>query len=192
MAHRSGPDAGQPASGGCHGWPRVVHEVLDELGAVGWPKTSGSKGIHVYVRIETAVRVPRGAPGRVGLRARGGAPGARRRDHRLVAQGPRPDEGVRGLQPECARPHDSRGLLGARHARGDGLGAAALGRDRRRRAGDFTIATMPARFAELGDLHAGIDDAVFDIEPLLEWAERDERELADPGGDTGDTGDDAE
>ncbi len=30
----------------------VVHEVLDELGAVGWPKTSGSKGVHVYVRIE--------------------------------------------------------------------------------------------------------------------------------------------
>src|SRR6184192_702757 len=30
----------------------VVHEVLDELGAVGWPKTSGGKGLHVYVRIE--------------------------------------------------------------------------------------------------------------------------------------------
>ncbi len=40
---------------------------------------------------------------------------------------------------------------------------------------DCTIATVPARFAELGDLHAGIDDAVFDIAPLLEWADRDER-----------------
>src|SRR5678816_4027337 len=30
----------------------VVHEVLDELGAVGWPKTSGGRGLHVYVRIE--------------------------------------------------------------------------------------------------------------------------------------------
>jgi hypothetical protein len=40
---------------------------------------------------------------------------------------------------------------------------------------DFTIATMPARFAELGDLHAGIDDqGVFDIDALLEWADRDE------------------
>ena len=39
---------------------------------------------------------------------------------------------------------------------------------------DFTIATVPERFAELGDLHAGIDDAVFDIDPLLEWADRDE------------------
>lgn len=38
---------------------------------------------------------------------------------------------------------------------------------------DFTIATMPARFAALGDVHAGIDDAVWDIEPLLEMADRD-------------------
>ncbi len=39
---------------------------------------------------------------------------------------------------------------------------------------DFTIATVPGRFAALGDLHAGIDEAVFSLEPLLEWAERDE------------------
>ena len=39
--------------------------------------------------------------------------------------------------------------------------------------GDFTIATMPKRFAELGDLHAGIDDAVFALDELLEWADRD-------------------
>jgi DNA primase len=52
---------------------------------------------------------------------------------------------------------------------------------------DFTIATMPERFAKLGDLHAGIDDAVFDIRPLLDWAERDEQAgaegPADPNGD---------
>ena len=41
---------------------------------------------------------------------------------------------------------------------------------------DFTIATMPSRFAALGDVHAGIDDAVWSIEPLLEWAERDEQD----------------
>jgi len=40
---------------------------------------------------------------------------------------------------------------------------------------DCTIATVPGRFAALGDLHAGIDEAVFSLEPLLEWAERDER-----------------
>lgn len=46
---------------------------------------------------------------------------------------------------------------------------------------DFTIATMPARFAELGDLHAGMDDAVWSIEPLLDWADREEvdRKLGD-------------
>jgi DNA primase len=43
---------------------------------------------------------------------------------------------------------------------------------------DCTMATVPARFARLGDLHGGIDDAVFAIEPLLEWAARDKRDGA--------------
>jgi DNA primase len=43
---------------------------------------------------------------------------------------------------------------------------------------DCTLHTVPARYAELGDLHAGIDDAVFDLAPLLQWAERDERDGA--------------
>ena len=38
---------------------------------------------------------------------------------------------------------------------------------------ELTIATVPERFARLGDLHAGIDDAVFSLEPLLEWAEHE-------------------
>jgi DNA primase len=41
---------------------------------------------------------------------------------------------------------------------------------------DFTVLTMPARFADLGDVHAGIDDVAVGIEPLLEWADRDERD----------------
>jgi DNA primase len=43
---------------------------------------------------------------------------------------------------------------------------------------DCTIATVPRRFAKLGDLHAGIDDAVFSLDGLLEWAARDERQRA--------------
>ena len=43
---------------------------------------------------------------------------------------------------------------------------------------DFTMRRCPQRFAELGDLHAGIDDAVFDLAPLLQWADRDERDGA--------------
>jgi DNA primase len=37
----------------------------------------------------------------------------------------------------------------------------------------FTIATVPARYAELGDLHQGIDDSACRLDTLLEWAERD-------------------
>jgi hypothetical protein len=39
---------------------------------------------------------------------------------------------------------------------------------------DFTLATMPARFAELGDVHAAMDDALNDLGVLLEWVEREE------------------
>ena len=39
---------------------------------------------------------------------------------------------------------------------------------------DFTIATLPPRFARLGDLHEGIDEAVCDLQVLLDWVEREE------------------
>jgi hypothetical protein len=41
---------------------------------------------------------------------------------------------------------------------------------------DLTVRTMPARFAELGDLHRDIDEVSHDPSPLLEWYERDERD----------------
>ena len=40
---------------------------------------------------------------------------------------------------------------------------------------DFTLATMPKRFAELGDVQAAIDDSVCDLRKLFEWVERDEK-----------------
>ena len=43
---------------------------------------------------------------------------------------------------------------------------------------DFTLATMPGRYAELGDVQAGIDDAVCDLRKLFEWVEREEAEGA--------------
>jgi hypothetical protein len=42
--------------------------------------------------------------------------------------------------------------------------------------GDFTVATMPARVAAVGDLHAAIDDVAHSLEPLLEMYQRDEAE----------------
>src|SRR5919107_256933 len=95
----------------------VAHEVLDELGITGYPKTSGGRGLHVYIRIE-----PRW------------------------------------------------GFTDVRRA------ALAFAREVERRApDDFTIGTVPARFAARGDLHAGIDDVAFSLEPLLAWADRDEK-----------------
>src|SRR5665647_3054486 len=48
---------------------------------------------------------------------------------------------------------------------------------------EFTLATVPARFAKLGDLHAGIDDVHHRLDTLLEWADRDGAEVSDPDDD---------
>ena len=153
----------------------VAEEVLAELGAVGWPKTSGGKGMHVYVRIEPrwgfqdVRRAAHAFAREVGRRLR-----SRRPD--LVAQGPRPGVDLRRLQPEHPRPHDPLRLLGARGRGGAGVGADPLGRGRRRRSRRFHDRDHAKRFAELGDLHAGIDDAVYSLDELLEWADRDAAE----------------
>ena len=41
---------------------------------------------------------------------------------------------------------------------------------------DFDLASVPGRFADVGDPHASIDDVAHDLTPLLEWVERDERD----------------
>src|SRR6266540_743352 len=116
----------------------VAHEVLDELGATGWPKTSGGRGLHVYVRIK-----PEWGFGDV---RRAALAFAREVPEATVSTPITWDE-IDQSDPR-----------------------------------DFTIATVPARFAELGDLHAGIDDTSFSLQPLLEWADRDERSgVLDPG-----------
>ena len=48
---------------------------------------------------------------------------------------------------------------------------------------DFTIATVPQRFAEIGDLHATLDQTSFEITPLLEWADRDGLDEPSDGAD---------
>jgi DNA ligase D-like protein (predicted polymerase) len=153
----------------------VAHEVLDELGAVGWPKTSGGKGIHVYVRIPPthgfadvrraalafAREVERRAPADVTTTW-----WRKDRDPRAVFV----DYNQNARDHTIAAAYSVRGVAEARVStpiRWDEIDDAEPG--------DFTIATVPRRYAELGDLHAGIDDAVFPIDQLLEWAERDER-----------------
>ncbi|MGH8861523.1 MAG: non-homologous end-joining DNA ligase [Jatrophihabitantaceae bacterium] len=159
----------------------IVREVLEELGAIGWPKTSGSKGVHVYVRVE-----PRFGFREVRRAALALAREVERRAPSLVTtkwwKEERPDGAIFLDYNQNAK---DRTIASGYSVRGFPWGPVSAPvtwdelPDVEMR--DFTIATMPARFAALGDLHAGMDDAVWDIEALLEWADRDEvdRKLGD-------------
>jgi DNA ligase D len=157
----------------------VARELLDELGAVGWPKTTGGKGIHIYVRI---------APehGFTDVR-RAALAFAREVERRAPADVTttwwRKDRDPAKLFVDYNQNARDHTIAAAYSVRGNPRGtvSAPLAWDEIPDAEpqDFTIATMPDRFAELGDLHAGIDEAVFDFSSLLEWAERDEREGKD-------------
>jgi DNA ligase D len=154
----------------------VAHEVLDELGAVGWPKTSGGRGLHVYVRIEPAfgfreVRSAALAFAREVERRVGGAVTTtwwrKDRDPATVFV----DYNQNARDHTMAAAYSVRGLPGATVST-----PIAWDEVDDVEPEDCTMATVPARFGTLGDLHAGIDQAVFAIDELLEWAARDERE----------------
>ena len=57
------------------------------------------------------------------------------------------------------------------------MGLAEVRRAAHAFAREFTIATVPARFARLGDLHRGIDDTAYPLDTLLHWADRDGLDL---------------
>jgi DNA ligase D len=152
---------------------RIAHEVLDELGATGWPKTSGGSGIHVYVRI---------APehGFTDVR-RGALAFAREVERRLPEDATttwwRRDRDPRKVFVDYNQNARDHTIASAYSVRGfpDATVSAPFQWDELDdvEPRELTIATMPARFAQRGDLHAGIDEAVFSIAPLLEWADRD-------------------
>ncbi|QIK65384.1 ATP-dependent DNA ligase [Nocardioides sp. HDW12B] len=154
----------------------VVHEVLDDLGATGWPKTSGGSGLHVYVRIPPA-------HGFADVR-RAALAFAREVERRapedVTTAWWRKDRDPHSLFVDYNQNARDHTIAAAYSVRGnpEGTVSTPVRWDEIDDAepGDFTIATVPARFAEIGDLHAGIDDTVFDLAPLLAWAERDERE----------------
>ncbi|WP_447925894.1 non-homologous end-joining DNA ligase [Georgenia muralis] len=158
----------------------VAHEVLDELGATGFPKTTGGDGLHVYVRItpehgfSDVRRAALAFAREVERRTPGDATTTWWRKDRDPAK-------VFVDFNQNARDHT---IACAYSVRGtpEATVSAPLTWDEVPDCdpGDFTVATMPARYAERGDLHAGIDDAVFDLAPLLAWAERDEADGAEP------------
>jgi DNA ligase D len=161
----------------------VVHEVLAELGAVGYPKTSGGKGLHVYVRIP-----PEHSFTDVRRAALAFAREVERRSSGLVDltwwRKNRDPASIFVDYNQNARDHT---IASAYSVRGTPLGivSAPVRWDEISEAepADFTIATMPKRFAEIGDLHADIDDHPYRLDELLEWADRDERNGAEPPAD---------
>ncbi len=151
----------------------IVREVLDEIGYTGWPKTSGNRGIHIACRIE-----PQWAFPVVRRAALAFAREIERRAPDLVTTAWWKEE--RGAKVfidynQNARDRTIASAYSVR-ARRDATVSAPVTWDElpEVETEDFTLATMPARFASLGDAQAGIDNAVCDLLVLLGWVERDE------------------
>jgi DNA ligase D len=154
---------------------RTVHEYLDELGYIGFPKSSGGRGIHIYVRLQ---------PRWTFTEIRRAVLAFSREIERRI-----PDEVTTNWWKE------ERGvkvfLDYNQNARDRTIAAAYSVRANPRATvstpitwseledvepNDFTISSVPQRFAHLGDLHAAIDDVEHDLTPLVELADKDERD----------------
>lgn len=167
------PVPGVPWSDVC----RVALEVqafLQEVGMQGWPKTSGSRGMHIYVRIQprwTFTEVRRAA---VALSR------AIERRAPEIASSKWWKEERHGVFLDYNQNAKDRTTCSAYSVRPvpDARVSAPL---RWSEVPDcdpaeFTVFTMPKRFTEIGDPHAGMNDAFASLEPLLELAARDEAE----------------
>jgi DNA ligase D len=151
----------------------VVHEVLDELGATGWPKTSGGDGMHVYVRIQ---------PDHGFAEVRRAALAFAREIERRAPDDAttvwwRKDRDPRKVFVDYNQNARDHTIASAYSVRGNRSGTVSTPITWAEvpdvEPAELTIATVPERFKRLGDLHEGIDEAVFSLKPLLEWAERD-------------------
>ena len=153
----------------------VVREVLDEIAFTGWAKTSGNRGVHVACRIEPLWTFPE-----VRRCALAFAREVERRLPALVTTAwwkEQRGERVFIDYNQNARDRTIASAYSVR-ARPDATVSAPVTWDELRdvETEDFTLPTMRERFAALGDVHAGIDEAVCDLRVLFEWVERDERE----------------
>ena len=152
-----------------------VHELLDELGIAGYPKTSGSRGIHINVRIATRWEFNDVRRAAVAL--------AREMERRMptvaTSKWWKEERGNRVFidYNQNARDRTVASVYSVRpNPRGmvscpvtwNELGDVELE--------DFTIDTVPPRYASGHDPDASIDDRAYAIDPLLELAARDERE----------------
>ena len=152
---------------------RIVRVVLDDLGLVGWPKTSGSRGVHIYVRIRrdwTFQEVRRAALAfarEVERRAPGLATSKWWKEER------------HGVFLDYNQNAKDRTIAAAYSVRPkpDARVSAPVSWEELSECdpGDFTLATMPQRFKDLGDLHHMMDETAYSLDSLLELSARDER-----------------
>jgi bifunctional non-homologous end joining protein LigD len=146
----------------------VVRSVLEDYGLVGWPKTSGSRGIHIYARIDPLWTYPE-------LR-RAAETVAREVEHRApdLATSRWWKEERHGVFVDFNQNAKDRTVASAYSVRAlpDARVSTPLHWDEVRdcRPEDHTLLTVPARYAEIGDPWAGMDAERGSLLPLLELA----------------------
>ncbi len=153
---------------------RVVEETLAEFGLTGWPKTSGSRGLHVLVRIERRwdFRQVRRAALALAREVERRAPAlATSKWWKEERHGVFVDYNQNAKDRTVASAYSVRPTPDARVS-APFRWAELEDLDPR----EFTLASMPARFAAAGDPHAGIDDRADSLEALLERSARHEEE----------------
>jgi DNA primase len=156
-----------------------ARNLLDELGYVGFPKTSGGRGVHIYVRIEprwtfTDVRHAAIAFGRAL---------ERRLPGEVTTKWWKEERGERIFidYNQNARDRTIASAYSVRPKPGAPVSAPVTWDELAEVAPeDFTVATMPARFAEVGDRHAAIDDIAHSLQPLLDLYEEGEGDMPYP------------
>jgi DNA ligase D len=158
----------------------VVHPLLDEIGFIGFPKTSGGRGLHVYVRVRpewTFTEVRRAAIAFA-------REVERRAPDRCTTKWWKEERGEKVFLDYNQNARD-RTIASAysvrRNPRATVSAPVTWNELESITTYDFDIRTMPGRFASIGDLHELIDDAHHDLSGLLDWYERDEhdRKLGD-------------
>jgi DNA ligase D len=151
----------------------AVRPLLDELGYVGFPKTSGGRGIHVYIRVE-----PRWTFVELRRAAIAFARAVERRAPSLVTTAWWKEERGEAVfvdYNQNARDRTIASAWSARRAPQATVSAPVTWAELATvEPGDLTVRTVPGRYAEVGDPHATIDEVHHSLEPLLELADQDE------------------
>ncbi|WP_305782671.1 non-homologous end-joining DNA ligase [Symbioplanes lichenis] len=150
----------------------VVREVLGDLGWTGWPKTSGGRGVHIYVRIKPSWSFVEVRHAAIALAREV----ERRSPDRITTSWWKEERGERVFLDYNQMARD-RTIACAYSLRANARATVStpvtwdelpdIEPD------DFDLRTVPPRLAKTGDAHAGIDDVAYDLTPLLEWFERD-------------------